>query len=230
MEHQHPFVPYKPERHAPEEMVRRGEEFHRLVERRRSVRHFSPEPVPYRCVELAVRAANTAPSGAHQQPWKFVVIGDAQTKRRVREAAEAEERQNYEGGRLPPEWRAALAPLETGSDKGYLEVAPWLVVCFAEKYGLTSGGEKVRHYYVNESVGIACGLFITALHVMGLSTLTHTPNPMAFLVEICRRPANERPYILFPVGYAAEGTEVPDLARKPLEEALIPMSVNLGLS
>ncbi|MEV4174891.1 nitroreductase family protein [Nonomuraea sp. NPDC049709] len=230
MEHQYPHVRYTPERYGPEEMVRRGEEFHRLVDRRRSVRAFSAEPVPYRCVELAVRAANTAPSGAHQQPWKFVAIGDPETKRRVREAAEAEERQNYEGGRLPPEWRSALEPIGTTSDKGYLEVAPWLVVCFAEKYGLAPGGGKVRHYYVNESVGIACGLFITALHVMGLCTLTHTPNPMAFLSEICRRPPNERPYILFPVGYAAEGAEVPDLIRKPLGEALVTMSGNLGLS
>ncbi|HEX4812838.1 MAG TPA: nitroreductase family protein [Nonomuraea sp.] len=224
MEHRHPFVPYRPDRYDPSEMIRRGEEFHRLVDRRRSVRAFSPEPVPYRCVELAVRAAGTAPSGAHRQPWTFVAIGDPATKKRVREAAEAEERQNYEGGRLPPEWREALAPLETTSDKGYLEVAPWLVVCFAEKYGLAPGGGKVRNYYVNESVGIACGLFITALHAMGLATLTHTPNPMAFLGEICRRPANERPYILFPVGYAAPDAEVPDLVRKPLESTLVLLS------
>ncbi len=202
-------------------MVRRGEEFYRIVDRRRSVRAFSPDPVPYECVAWAVRAANTAPSGAHQQPWRFVVIGDPAIKRRVREAAEVEERQNYEGGRLPQEWRTALAPLETTSDKGYLEVAPWLVVCFAEKFGLHGDGGRSRHYYVNESVGIACGLFVTALHVMGLCTLTHTPNPMAFLSEICERPANERPYILFPVGYAAPDAEVPDLSRKPLTEALV---------
>lgn len=230
MEHQFPFVPYRPERYDADEMIKRGEEFHALADRRRSVRFFSDEPVPYRCVELAVRAANTAPSGAHQQPWKFVVIGDPEVKRRIREAAEEEERRNYEGGRLPQEWREALAPLETTSDKGYLEVVPWLVVCFAEKYGVRPGGHKVKHYYVNESVGIACGLFITALHAMGLSTLTHTPNPMAFLSEICERPANERPYILFPVGYAAPDAEVPDLARKPLEEALIRFDGKLGLS
>jgi nitroreductase len=224
MKHQYPFIPYRPERYDADEMIRRGEEFHRLVDRRRSVRAFSAEPVPYECVELAVRAAGTAPSGAHRQPWTFVAIGDPEIKKRVREAAEAEERQNYEGGRLPPEWREALAPLETTADKGYLEVAPWLVVCFAEKYGQAPDGGKIRNYYVNESVGIACGLFITALHTMGLSTLTHTPNPMAFLSEICRRPANERPYILFPVGYAAADAEVPDLVRKPLEATLTLMS------
>ncbi|MFD9949775.1 nitroreductase family protein [Nonomuraea sp. NPDC059023] len=221
MEHKFPFRPYTPERYEPDEMLARGREFYDFLDRRRSVRFFSDEPVPLRCVELAVLAANTAPSGAHQQPWKFVVVGDQETKRRIRDAAEVEERQNYEGGRLPAEWREALAPLETTSDKRYLEVAPWLVVCFAEKYGLRPDGGKTKHYYVNESVGIACGLFIAALHAMGLSTLTHTPNPMAFLTEICERPANERPYILFPVGYAAAGAEVPDLTRKPLEQAMV---------
>lgn len=221
MEHKYPFVPYRPARYSPEEMLRRGREFFSLVDSRRSVRFFSDEPVPRECVDLAVMAANTAPSGAHQQPWKFVVIGDAGTKARIRVAAEVEERQNYEGGRLTPEWREALAPLETTSDKGYLEVAPWLVVCFAEKYGVRPDGTRVKHYYVNESVGIACGLFITALHAMGLSTLTHTPNPMAFLSEICARPGNERPYILFPVGYAAGDAEVPDIVRKPLDLARI---------
>ncbi|GAA2033570.1 nitroreductase family protein [Nocardiopsis rhodophaea] len=220
-EHSYPFIPYRPERYPEEEMLRRGRGFYELMDQRRSVRFFSDAPVPRECVELAVRTASTAPSGAHQQPWKFVVIGDAETKKRVREAAEAEERQNYEGGRLPPDWREALAPLETTSDKAYLETVPWLVVCFAEKYEPRPDGGKRKHYYVNESVGIACGMFIAALHTMGLSTLTHTPNPMAFLTEICERPSNERPYILFPVGYAADDAEVPDLVRKPLSDVLI---------
>ncbi|MEU7900826.1 nitroreductase family protein [Nonomuraea sp. NPDC049152] len=224
MEHKYPFIPYAAERHDEAEMIRRGRAFYEHVDRRRSVRFFSDEPVPRECVELAVMAANTAPSGAHQQPWKFVLIGDRATKKRIKEAAEVEERRNYEGGRLTPEWREALAPLETTSDKGYLEVAPWIVVCFAEKYGVRPDGRRVKHYYVNESVGIACGLFITALHTMGLSTLTHTPNPMAFLSEICARPGNERPYILFPVGHAAPDAEVPDLTRKPLREALLHFS------
>lgn len=221
MEHTFPFVSYAPERFPEEEMLRRGREFFSFVDKRRSVRFFSDEPVPRVCLDLAVMAANTAPSGAHQQPWKFVIIADPSLKQRIRVAAEVEERQNYEGGRLTPEWREALAPLETTSDKRYLEVAPWLVVCFAEKYGVRPDGARVKHYYVNESVGIACGLFITALHAMGLSTLTHTPNPMAFLTEICERPGNERPYILFPIGYAAEDAAVPDLARKPLDQALV---------
>ncbi|GAA3444931.1 nitroreductase family protein [Planomonospora venezuelensis] len=218
--HSHPFVPYRPARHPEPEMIARGREFYAHMDARRSVRFFSDEPVPRECVELAVRTANTAPSGAHQQPWKFVIIGDPGTKRRIREAAEAEERRNYEGGRLTPEWREALAPLETDSDKGYLETVPWLVVCFAEKYGLRPEGARVKHYYVNESVGIACGLLIAALHTMGLSTLTHTPNPMAFLSEICGRPGNERPYILFPIGYAAPDAEVPDLVRKPFSQVV----------
>lgn len=217
----HPFVPYRPTRLSESEMVRRGREFADLLDQRRSVRAFSGDPVPRECIDLAVRAANTAPSGAHQQPWTFVVVGDPGTKKRIREAAEAEERINYEGGRLPPDWRAALAPLGTDSDKPYLETAPWLVVCFAQKYGVRADGTRRRNYYVNESVGIACGMFITALHTMGLSTLTHTPNPMAFLSEICERPPNERPYILFPVGYPAPDVCVPDLRRKSLDEAMV---------
>ncbi|MFI7532758.1 nitroreductase family protein [Streptosporangium sp. NPDC049376] len=219
-EHSHPFIPYRPTRYPEAEMVERGRRFYEHMDRRRSVRFFSDEPVPRECVELAIRSANTAPSGAHQQPWKFIVVGDPETRKRIREAAEIEERQNYEGGRLTAEWREALAHLETTSDKGYLETVPWLVVCFAEKYGVRPDGTRVKHYYVNESVGIACGFFIAALHEMGLSTLTHTPNPMAFLTEICGRPGSERPYILFPVGYAAHDAEVPDLTRKPLSQVL----------
>ncbi|GHD86934.1 oxidoreductase [Streptomyces naganishii JCM 4654] len=184
------------------------------------MRFFSDEPVPRACVDIAVAAANTAPSGAHFQPWKFAVIGDAETKHRIRVAAEEEERVNYEGGRIPPEWRAALARLETSSDKSFLDAVPWIVVGFAEKSTAMPDGSLRKNYYVNESVGIACGFFIAALHAMGLSTLTHTPNPMGFLTEICARPGNERPYILFPVGYAAADCEVPDLARKPLAEAI----------
>ncbi|MFB7595878.1 nitroreductase family protein [Streptomyces sp. NPDC056160] len=218
-QHTHPFVPYRPDRYDEAETVQRGKDFVSFLDRRRSVRFFSDEPVPRECVDLAVAAANTAPSGAHFQPWKFSVIGDAETKHRIRIAAEEEEQVNYEGGRIPPEWRAALARLETSSDKSFLDVVPWIVVCFAEKSTAMPDGSLRKNYYVNESVGIACGFFIAALHAMGLSTLTHTPNPMGFLTRICRRPGNERPYILFPIGYAAADCEVPYLVRKSTAEA-----------
>lgn len=191
------------------------------MDARRSVRTFSRDSVPRELIELAVATANTAPSGAHQQPWTFVATGDADVKRRIRQAAEIEERQNYEGGRLPEAWRQALEPLGTTSDKSYLEVVPWIVVAFAQKSTPMPDGTLRKNYYVNESVGIACGLFIASLHSMGLATLTHTPNPMGFLTDILGRPATERPYILFPVGYPSADCEVPDLARKPLEQALI---------
>ncbi len=191
------------------------------MDARRSVRDFSAEPVPAELIELAVATANTAPSGAHQQPWTFVAVSDADTRHRIRLAAEEEERENYEGGRLPPAWRDAIAPLGTSSDKAFLDVVPWIVVVFAQKSTAMPDGSLRKNYYVNESVGIACGLFIASLHSMGLATLTHTPNPMGFLSEILDRPATERPYILFPVGYPAQQCMVPDLVRKPLNEALI---------
>lgn len=172
-------------------------------------------------MEYAIRAASTAPSGAHMQPWTFVLVGDPRIKRQIREAAEAEERENYEGGRLPPEWRDALAPLGTDWRKPFLETAPWLVAVFAQRYGYNADGSRRHHYYVKESVGIACGVFITTLHRLGLVTLTHTPSPMAFLSEILGAPANERPYILFPVGYPAAGAMVPDLVRKDLGEVMV---------
>ncbi|MEV6768816.1 nitroreductase family protein [Nocardia sp. NPDC051030] len=216
----HPFVPYRPSRVEQTEAIARGRQFLELLETRRSVRSFAADPVPGELIELAVATANTAPSGAHHQPWKFVAISDPAIKHRIREAAEHEERINYDGGRLPDAWRSALAPLETNADKSYLDIVPWIVVVFAEKSTPLADGSLRKNYYVNESVGIACGLFITALHTMGLATLTHTPNPMAFLTDILGRPATERPYILFPIGYPTPDCEVPDLHRKPLTEAL----------
>jgi iodotyrosine deiodinase len=216
----HAFVPYRLERHPESEMLRRGRAFYERMALRRSVRSFSSEPVPRDCIEWAVRAAGTAPSGAHRQPWRFVAVGDRETKRRIREAAEAEERQGYEGGRFPPEWLEALAPLGTDWRKEYLESAPWLVLCFREMYGIAPDGARRTNYYISESVGIACGLFIAAIHEMGLATLTHTPNPMHFLSRIVGAPENWKPYILFPVGYPAPDAVVPDLARKPLAEIL----------
>jgi len=215
-----PFVPYRPTRHSTDESLRRGREFYEHMNRRRSVRFFSADPVPRECIELAVRAAGTAPSGAHRQPWRFVAVSDPALKREIRGAAEEEERQGYEGGRFPPEWLEALAPLGTDWKKEFLETAPWIVVCFRELYGIKPGGGRVTNYYISESVGIACGFFIAAVHAMGLATLTHTPNPMAFLGEILRVPENWRPFILFPVGYPAADATVPDLTRKDLGEIL----------
>jgi iodotyrosine deiodinase len=188
------------------------------LKRRRSVREFSAEPVPRDLIETAIACAHTAPSGANRQPWHFVAVSDLDLKREIRTAAEAEERAFYEGGRATQEWLTALAPLGTGWEKPFLETAPWLVVVFKEVYGLAESGAKVTNYYVSESVGIACGLFIAALNRMGLATLTHTPQPMRFLSRILARPANERPFILFPVGYPVEGCRVPTLAKKPLDE------------
>ncbi len=212
---------YQPPRIPIQEGLARGHAFHQLMEGRRSVRMFSDEPIPKEVIETAVLTANTAPSGAHQQPWTFVATNDPDVKHRIRMAAEIEERENYEGGRLPPAWRQALAHIGTNSDKSYLDVVPWIVVAFAQKSTPLPDGSLVKNYYVSESVGIACGLFIASLHTMGLATLTHTPNPMGFLNEIFERPVTERPFILFPVGYPAEDCVVPDLVRKPLDQILI---------
>lgn len=214
------MVPLAFERLPEKEMLERSRAFCDRVSRRRTVRDFSPEPVPWEIIANAVAAACTAPSGANQQPWTFVVVSDPATKRRIREAAEAEERRNY-GSRMSPEWLAALAPLGTDWRKRQLEDAPHLIVVFEQAYGLRRDGTKVKHYYVRESVGIALGFLLVALHESGLATLTHTPSPMGFLREILERPENERAYVVVPVGYPAPGASVPDLARKPLEEVLV---------
>jgi nitroreductase len=216
-----PFIPYEPPRLPEDEMRQRALDFHAEMDRRRSVRHFAPDAVPRDLIETAIRTASTAPSGAHHQPWRFVAVSDVATKRRIREAAEVEERLSYEGGRMPAEWLEALRPLGTDWRKPYLEIAPWIVVVFGEQYAVNPDGSRRRHYYVQESVGIACGLFIAAVHHMGLATLTHTPSPMGFLSRILGRPRNEKPYILFPIGYPAAEARVPDLARKRLEEVVI---------
>jgi iodotyrosine deiodinase len=216
-----PFEPYVWTRLSAEEQLARGRAFHDRMAARRSVRTFSTEPVPREAVELAVATAATAPSGAHQQPWTFAVTGDAEVKHRIRLAAEAEERRNYEGGRMGEAWLAELARLGTHPSKRYLDDAPWLVVAFAQRYGVGPDDRHVTHYYVTESVGIACGLFIAALHEMGLATVPHTPSPMGFLRDIFGRPANEKPMVLFPVGYPAAGSKVPSLERKPLSEVLV---------
>lgn len=200
-----------------DEMRRRLAEFYAEVDRRRTVREFSARPVPRDLIETALKAANTAPSGANLQPWHFVVVSGAETKRRIRRAAEAEEREFYEH-RASPEWLAALEPLGTDADKPFLETAPYLIAVFLQKYGRLEDGRKVKHYYPTESTGIATGILITALHHAGLATLTHTPSPMKFLNEILGRPSNERPFLLLVTGYPADGARVPDIGRKPLAE------------
>lgn len=216
-----PTVPYEPLPIDPASGPAVARAIHDEMDRRRSVRDFSARPVPRAMIESAVAAASTAPSGAHKQPWTFVITEDPDVKRRIRVAAEEEERENYDGGRLPEHWRADLEPLGTDWRKPFLDVAPWIVVVFEQRYGLEPDGTRHHHYYVKESVGIACGMFIDAVHRMGLATLTHTPSPMAFLRTLLGRPENERPFILFPVGYPADSCEVPDLVRKPLDRVIV---------
>ena len=217
----YPTVPYRPLSVPDADRVSVARRVYEEMDARRTVRDFSDRPVPKEMIDYAIMAASTAPSGAHMQPWTFVVVGDPEVKREIRRAAEEEERQNYEGGRLPPHWREDLAPLGTDSNKPFLEIAPWIVVVFEQRFGTRPDGEKQHHYYVKESVGIACGMFVDALHRMGLSTLTHTPSPMAFLRTLLGRPDSERPFILFPIGYAADDCLVPDLSRKPLSEIAV---------
>jgi nitroreductase len=215
----HSFQALEFKEYPGDEMERRAAGFQAKMGRRRSVREFSNRPVPRRLVELAIRTAISAPSGANCQPWHFVAVGRPELKRRIREAAEKEERESYQH-RMPEEWLEELAPLGTDWHKPYLETAPWLVVVFAESYRIDpEGTSKRKNYYVQESVGIACGLFIAAIHQMGLATLTHTPSPMGFLRELLERPANERPYMLFPLGYPAEEARVPVLEKKSLDQA-----------
>ena len=198
-------------------MLKRAESFEALMRRRRTVRDFSPEPVPREVIEAAIRAAATAPSGANQQPWFFVAISDPALKARIREAAEAEEKAFY-AGRAGAEWLDALLPFGTTWEKPFLETAPWLVVIFQQRWGVRPDGGKAKHYYAPESVGIATGLLIASLHGAGLAMLTHTPSPMGFLNEICGRPESEKAAILLVVGRPAPGCQVPAIGKKPFGE------------
>jgi len=211
-----PFVPLGFSRLPASESLRRAEALRAELARRRSVRHFAPDPLPEGVLEACLRTAGSAPSGAHRQPWTFVVVRDPEVKRRIRAAAEEEERKLYTE-RISDEWREALAPLGTDANKPFLEVAPALIVVFRKPHDVIDG-EKRTNYYTQESVGLACGFLLAALHHAGLATLTHTPSPMAFLQEILDRPENERPYLLIPVGYPAPDCEVPNLVRKSLDE------------
>jgi iodotyrosine deiodinase len=199
-----------------EEMDARARDFLSLMQQRRTVRDFSPEPVSRVLIESCVRTAGSAPSGANQQPWHFCVISAPQVKQRIREAAEAEERAFY-SERATPEWLSALAPLGTDASKPFLETAPYLIVCFGQRYGLDEKGERIKHYYVPESVNIAIGFLIASLHNAGLATLTHTPSPMKFLNEICNRPEHEHPYVLLVVGKPAPQVLVPNITKKSLD-------------
>ena len=222
-------MPYRPVPHvAPNlsEAERRdaSRRFNEVMSRRRSIRAFSRESVPWELIENAIRAAGSAPSGANQQPWTFVVVEDPETKQRIRDAAEAEEQESYER-RMSPEWLAALEPLGTDWHKPHMTDAPYLIVVFEHAYGLRTDAagatHKVKHYYVRESVGIAVGFLLASLTHAGLATLTHTPNPMGFLRDLLGRPENERAYVVIPVGYPAPDASVPEIEKKPLDEILV---------
>jgi iodotyrosine deiodinase len=210
-----PHIAIDTHRYSATEMLLRAQNFREEASRRRTVRQFSDDPVPREVIEQCLLAAGSAPSGANRQPWHFSVVGDAALKRKIREGAELEEREFYER-RAPDDWLAALAPFGTNAEKPFLETAPYLIVIFAEKFGIDQDGAKVKNYYVPESVGIATGLLINALHHCGLASLTHTPSPMKFLNKILDRPAREKPSMILVVGYPADGATVPDIQRKEL--------------
>jgi len=200
-----------------DEMIQRAVAYRQEVQARRTVRKFSSRPVPRKVIEECLLAAGTAPNGANLQPWHFVVVGDPALKKQIRAAAEKEEYEFYHH-RAPQTWLDALQPFGVDENKPYLEIAPYLIVIFGQSYGILPDGRKVKNYYVNESVGIATGILITALHHAGLVTLTHTPSPMGFLNEILHRPVNERPFLILVAGYPAEDARVPEITKKPLEE------------
>ena len=211
-----PFLYDKPDQ---EELFKRSMELNKMMQKRRSLRFFSDEPVPVEVIENCIRIAGSAPSGAHKQPWTFCTISDPEIKKEIRIAAEKEEYENYHG-RMSESWLKDLEPFETDWHKPFLEIAPWLVVIFKKSYDLVDGSKK-KNYYVNESVGLACGFFLMALHQAGLVSLTHTPSPLNFLQKILDRPDNERPFLLIPVGFPAIDATVPDIKRKALDEILV---------
>ncbi|GAB3641983.1 nitroreductase family protein [Spirosoma arcticum] len=214
------FMSYSPTSYPAEEMLTRSRAFYAWLDTRRTVREFSDRDVPREVIEQIVWAAGTAPSGAHKQPWTFCVVADPVIKRHIREGAEAEEQENY-AGRMNDEWLNDLKPFGTDWQKPFLETAPYLIVVFRKPFDLLPDGTKRTNYYVNESVGIACGLLLAAIHHAGLVALTHTPSPMNFLATLLNRPANERPFLLIPVGYPAPDARVPSLTRKPLDDIAV---------
>ncbi|MFI5667610.1 nitroreductase family protein [Streptomyces sp. NPDC051704] len=212
-------VAYRPARMPSTESLARAAQLRRRMDERRTVRHFSPDPVPEQAVRDAIACAATAPSGAHQQPWTFVLVKDPQVRRRIRDAAEQEELISYDG-RLGDEWLTALRPLGTDAVKTHLTDAPALLVVFEQRYWLGPDGARRKHYYVDESVGIAVGMLLTALHLSGLAALIHTPSPMRFLSRVLHRPENEKAFAVIPIGYPSDDCEVPDLTRKSLGQVM----------
>lgn len=212
-------IRYRHENYAEDEMISRAKNYFEWLDKRRSVRHFSEKPIPKEVIESIVKTASTSPSGANKQPWTFCVVKSTEIKKRIREAAEKEERKSY-GGRMSEEWLEDLKHLGTNANKPFLETAPYLIIAFKRLFEYDESGTKHQNYYVNESVGLACGLLISAIHNAGLVTLTHTPSPMRFLEKILKRPPNERAFLLLPVGYEAEKTYVPDIQRKPLDQVM----------
>lgn len=213
------FIPLRGIRYPRAEMLRRSREYYQFMDKRRTVREFADKPVSREIIENIVMAASSAPSGAHKQPWTFCVVSDPELKKAIRIAAEKEEYENYHG-RMSEEWLEDLKPFGTDWEKPFLEIAPWLIVVFKKAYDLDQG-QKRKNYYVNESVGLASGFLLSAIHHAGLVALTHTPSPMNFLQDLLKRPENERPFLLIPVGYPAEDATVPNLQRKKLEDVVV---------
>lgn len=214
------FISYQKETYENDEMIQRSAIFFDRMNKRRTVRDLSDTPVAKEVIENILKTASTAPSGAHKQPWTFCVISNAGIKKQIREAAENEERESYQN-RMSDEWLQDLAPLQTDWQKPFLEIAPYLIVVFKRSYEFENGNKKHQNYYVTESCGIACGFLLTAIHNAGLAALTHTPSPMNFLSRLLNRPENEKPFLLIPVGYAAEECFVPDIHRKELEDIAV---------
>lgn len=217
MEETTAFIPYQRQHIPQEKMIQKSLEHYEWMDKRRSLRFFSDEAVPKEVIENLILTASSAPSGAHKQPWTFCAISSPEIKKQIREAAEKEEYTNYHG-RMSEDWLKDLEPFATDWNKPFLEIAPWLIIIFRKNYDLDENGEKLKNYYVQESVGIAAGFLLTAIHEVGLVSLTHTPSPMNFLAKLLNRPENEKPFLLLPIGYPAQNAEVPVLKRKKIEE------------
>jgi len=215
----HKFIPFNQKELTKEEQLSNSEVFYQTLDRRRSIREFSNQPVDIKVIENIIKSASTAPSGAHKQPWTFCVVSNPEIKSQIRAAAEKEEKENYDS-RMSDRWKEDLEPFGTNWEKPFIEIAPYIIVAFKRAYEVIDG-EKRNNYYVNESVGIACGMLISAINDAGLVTLTHTPSPMNFLAKVLNRPENERAFLLLPIGYAADDAEVPDIQRKSLNEVMV---------